>query len=334
MRLRLRRVAVLWSLVLAGAALGLAGATGANGAARAWISYVVYDPLGGPGGSIERVAVHDRERVFAGYGTAFAWSPDGTWVAVVEGAPASGELDLYLVGADGFGRRQLTSNPGAETTPTWSRDGRLLAFVHRPPGGQWTDESWLVVLDTESGARWTVASDLVAGETGSWSPDGSELVYAARRGDLAVVAADGSAPTRWLTNTGVTEAGPTLERAPQWSPDGTWIAFVRRPGNPNYPGELWLVRPDGSEERRLAARAHPQFAWSPDGRSIAFTPDPTQGCDRFCVQLPEHRQEIRVLDLAGGSPRRLTGTSSEFNPAWSTDGRKLAFRGPATTSGR
>lgn len=76
-----------------------------------------------------------------------AWSPDGRWIAYAE-VPASGEeaprprgsklpaeASLWMIGADGTGRVNLASGPGASLMPTWSGDQRLF-FVSNRAGGE------------------------------------------------------------------------------------------------------------------------------------------------------------------------------------------------------
>ncbi|MCB0181835.1 MAG: PD40 domain-containing protein, partial [Anaerolineae bacterium] len=57
---------------------------------------------------------------------------------------------------------------------------------------------------------------------------------------------------------------------PTWSPDGQWVALVRRtPSNPD--AQIWLMRPDGSEARPLTHQADTYYgvpAWSPDGNYL------------------------------------------------------------------
>jgi Tol biopolymer transport system component len=315
-----RAISSVTAALVAAVVVAVAVTAGAAGAARsdaadAPLAYVVTD--GGMPIAIERVGPDGQGRTRLGRGGQISWSPDGTRIAFVDSG-ADGQ-DVHVMATDGGVRRQLTSDPGDEFHPAWSPDGRLLAFGHTPRWTPWSGDAALLVLDTATGRRWTVAEDLVPGEAPSWSPDGRELVYAAWRDapgfghlrgtDLVAVAADGTA-SRQLTHTESTPAGPTLERSPRWSPDGAWIAFVRRPFDSNHDADLWLVRPDGSSERRVAERVQPegQFGWSPDGRSIAYV-------DRA----------ILVAGVDGRSPRRLTGTSGERAPVWSADGSKIAF---------
>ena len=76
--------------------------------------------------------------------------------------------------------------------------------------------------------------------------------------------------------------------------------------------DLWLVRTDGGEARRLVGFAEP--VWSPDGRRIAVV---RQGTKR--------EAGIFLLRARGDRARRLT-RGLDDDPAWSPDGRRLAFR--------
>jgi dipeptidyl aminopeptidase/acylaminoacyl peptidase len=133
----------------------------------------------------------------------------------------------------------------------------------------------------------------------AWSPDARRIGYVARgsggANDLFVIDADGTHPGRITWTEGVDETSPS------WSPDGKRLVVERG-------GAIVTVRADGAGERRLAAGWEP--AWAPRGHEIAFS----DGDDLYRV------------DARGTRPVALTSTPApESSPAWSPDGRRLAF---------
>jgi Tol biopolymer transport system component len=145
----------------------------------------------------------------------------------------------------------------------------------------------------------------------SWSPDGSRVVYRdSRRGinvndDIYVMDADGS-HRRKLTHE------LWNEWSPAWSPDGRLIAF--------YSGELFAMRPDGSDQHAVTSIEGEYPAWSPDGKRLAFmSAEPNaRGSD------PNY--DVFVVSRNGTGLRRLTDWPGEDGwPAWSPDGRSIAF---------
>lgn len=120
-----------------------------------------------------------------------------------------------------------------------------------------------------------------------------------------------------------------LAEYPRWSPNGRWVAFQlpRASGSggriTSGPTDIWVVRPNGTERRRLldagalnhAGVLAPEdhaWDWSPDSRSIAYQ-----------RELPEDRSltELAVVDVETGVVRRLT---AGWHPDWAPRGRLVA----------
>jgi Tol biopolymer transport system component len=126
---------------------------------------------------------------------------------------------------------------------------------------------------------------------------------------IYVIASDGSGQVNITHNT-------TANDAPDWSPDGTKIAFsTHRDGN----WEIYSMNADGTAPTRLT-RSDPaddaRPAWSPDGTKIAFHSDRTGNYEIFVMNA----------DGTGQTNVTVDPSSDELAPAWSPDGTKIAFQ--------
>ena len=165
-----------------------------------------------------------------------AWSPDGRRLAVSEWTGTDFRIFLYDI-ATGQ-RRPLRPALDQETSPEWSPDGTQIAFT------AWTYHAGLqVYISSVEGRRWRRISHCVHGGCGapSWSPDGRRIAYSCN-GSVCVTPAAAARPQI------VTRSGSD----PAWSPDGRWIAFAG-----SY-GDIYVVRPDGTRQHRVAKRSSDQ----------------------------------------------------------------------------
>ena len=234
-----------------------------------------------------------------------AWSPDGRRLAFVRETGTVAQLpnrnaDVYVADADGRNERRLTKAPSSEFTPSWSPDGRRIAFVSNRTGRF----AVYVMRADGTGLRRVVPRRNGGGDAfwPSWSPDGRLIAYSSSHAtpenpEIYVARPDGSGVRR-LTRTkgGVEVLGD--DGWPRWSPDGKRIVFSsNRTGN----GEIWIMSADGSGQRRiagLAGRDEWAPAFSPDGTQIAFHSLARGGKSSLYVVRPDGTG-LRSLGVAG-----------------------------------
>jgi len=168
------------------------------------------------------------------------------------------------VNVDGSGLRNLTSGRGADPKrlgwfspdgPTWSPDGREIAFVsrrERPSESERArcrprcerDEIYVVGADG-SGLR-RLTDNWRSEREPVWSPDGRKILFT-RSSDVYVMNADGGGQrnlTRSATHPHATDT------APEWSPDGRQIVFVSNRSDGGK-GQVYVMNANGSSKRRL-----------------------------------------------------------------------------------
>jgi len=149
-----------------------------------------------------------------------------------------------------------------------------------------------------------------------WSPDGESLAFTTARNDnldiFTVKPAD--AEIAWTDSFDFTAAalvdGPANDRNIRFSPDGEYVAFVRGKG------ALVVADTDGSNEAILNDHFYPPtFAWSPDGRWIAFASEDQHA-----------NSEIWIVPANGGDAYNVSRHPDfDENPVWSPDGKRLAW---------
>src|SRR6266487_612528 len=183
-------------------------------------------------------------------------------------AATGNDWDIFVMQADGSGRRQLTYDPGPQFDPAWSPGGNKIAFASDREGQL---KIYLINPDGTGLVRLTQGE----GEYPSWSPDGKKIAFASSRDgnyEIYVMNADGSNQTR-LTN------NPAYDMYPAWSPDGQFIAFDTQrdyyPPKDQGAGEefeIHVMKADGTCDTRLTTNAvEDRFpAWSSDGTRLAW----------------------------------------------------------------
>lgn len=243
-----------------------------------------------------------------------AWSPDRSKLALV--AHEGNQTAIWVMSAKGtdLSRLAVGQAPGgrgylvALGSPTWSHDGRMIAFTAYDSEVRDRD---IWVMDADGSNLHRLLRTPRRFEIGvAWSPAGDRLAF---WGDgyiprVYVMNADGS-DLRTLT--------PRRFMEPSWSPDGRRIAFVRL-GRSRLDDEIYVGDASGRSRVRLTnsevLNDHP--VWSPDGRRIAFLGSRAA----YCWGCPVERRgssEIYVINADGTGLTRLTHNSvGEATPAW------------------
>lgn len=222
-----------------------------------------------PAGVVAALWKQAGKRLGCGAPSDVAWSRDGKRLAYVcAGGPAASEAlaasTIYVIRADGTGRVRVATRTRTAFSPTWSPDGKQLAFATEPiphtltgqGAAKRTLHSSVYVVALDGTARRRIATDAAAP---SWSPDGTSIAYESACGGIRLVTPEGSDVTP-----GPGSACPHLglRGVPAWSPDGSLLAI----GTPTL---TYLVAADGSGFRPATASssaaklAGGRPAWAP-----------------------------------------------------------------------
>lgn len=285
-----------------------------------------------------------------------SWSPDGTLIAFESRRDCADDdanrcqSDIYVMDADGGNPRQLTDGPDSDTHPTWSPDGRTIAFERNDNSESGADRIYTLPANATPAVEPTLVP--TSGEKSSdsdllpaWSPDGNRIAFTRisgepfqgpRRlpdvGELStrtegIPAGDFSIHTYVinLTTNDVTPVGPPqdcsllqlllstcqLDFNPAWSPDGTRLAYHRLEIGSNSSFELPEVpKLRGAEEPPIDDADVVSSQPNPEADGFANLTK-EEGCSSFGGQAALRGVTVECAD--------------EFKPAYSPDNSRLAF---------
>ena len=235
-----------------------------------------------------------------------------TRIAYVRAQPnAARKYVLQVADTDGFNAQNVLESDEPIMSPSWSPDGKSLAYVSfeskRPE---------IYVQHLATARRTKVASFRGLNSAPSWSPDGKFLAL--------VLSKDGS-PDIYTLNTATKRLNRltthrSIDTEPVWSPDGQSIIFTSdRSGSP----QLYQIGVEGGRARRLTFEGNYNSAasLSPDGNHIAM------------VHAERGQYKIAKLERETGNLIVLTDSSLDESPSFSPNGKMVLYASTAGNAG-
>ncbi len=210
---------------------------------------------------------------------------------------------LQVADADGFNPQTIASSVEPLMSPSWSPDGKKVAYV------SFERKSAAIYVQTlATGERVRVAEFPGINGAPAWSPDGTRLALTLSKDgspDIYVL----NLSTRALTKLTKSFA---IDTEPSWSPDGSSIVFTSdRGGKP----QIYMVPSQGGQEKRLtfSGNYNARASFSPDGRSLVM------------VHGNGNDYRIAVMDMATRSLNVLTGGRADESPSFAPNGAMILY---------
>ena len=226
------------------------------------------------------------------------WSPDGSRIAYVSSADEIGRPPYHIAVMNTWGNNieQLTEGRVRHYYPTWSPDGKQIAFIATRDFEGGTPLA-IFVMNSDGSEQRQLTPYAYYNEL-SWSPDGARIAYSIFNA-IVVVSADGT-EYQQLTD-------QWTDSFPVWSPDGEYIAFQSTRDNPSQYFDIYVMRSDGTDVRRLTnSPAHDrQPSWSPDGKKIIFESNRDSSdvaIYHLYIMNADGTEQERLMEMEGNSP--------------------------------
>ncbi len=286
-------------------------------------------------------------------------SPDGKLVLYEVSYPDladdRGHTEIWLAASAAGAKARRFTNGTQDRDAEWSPDGQWVAFLRTSrdngaPAGE-TPRAQVYVLPAFGGEADPLTDAKGGVSAFAWSPDSKRIAFVAAvplteaqekdqkdKNDARVIDGDYRFSHLWVIDVATKSASEIVKSDgvlsdPQWSPDGTRLAYVSRPTPKADDGtisDIYVTPADGSSAaRKLLDNPGPDDSprWSPDGKWIAFN---SRDARRGVLGV----QHLVVIAAAGGQPRDLTPdpAASASDIRWAPDGSALYYRSPLHTT--
>ena len=234
----------------------------------------------------------------------------------------AGNLEIYVMHADGSAPRRVTEDAGEDIWPDLSPNGLYVTYASTRSGNR-----EILVQNLVTGDVVNVSTHAADDNWPRFSPNGREVAFHSNRDgnyEIYIASADGSGAPRRVTNNAL------LDQWPDWSPNGKQLAFRRGM-------DIFVIDADGEEQNarqltNLPTTLDQMPVWSPSGQQIAFMSFRAGYCAVFLMDAAGDTPENPAVNLTPKDPADPNSAWCSRAPAGSRDGQQIYFMSfrPAT----